>query len=383
MIVDTGQDTCYGVNGSEITCSSAGESLYGQDAQYSGNQPSFTDNGDGTVTDNVTGLMWQKSPDTNGDGDIGADDKMTYQEGLAGAGQFQLGGHTDWRLPSIKELYSLIDFRGIDPPVETTNTSNLTPFINTGYFEFGYGDTDAGERIIDAQYMSSTEYVSTTMMGNKTLFGVNFADGRIKGYPIVHPSGGEKTFYVLYVRGNTDYGVNNFSGNGAGIITDNATGLMWSQDDSGEGLNWKQALEWVQARNLENYLGYSDWRLPNVKELQGIVDYSRSPDTTGSAAIDKVFNTTAITNENDKTDYACYWSSTTHIGFRRGGLTSAYVAFGRAMGYMRGQWMDVHGAGCQRSDPKAGNPDDYPQGQGPQGDAIRIYNYVRLVRDAG
>jgi hypothetical protein len=58
------------------------------------------------------------------------------------------------------------------------------------------------------------------------------------------------------------------------------------------------------------------------------------------------------------------------------------------MGYMTGGdpsvagWLDVHGAGAQRSDPKVGNPADYPQGHGPQGDAIRIYNYVRLVRTA-
>jgi hypothetical protein len=45
-------------------------------------------------------------------------------------------------------------------------------------------------------------------------------------------------------------------------------------------------------------------------------------------------------------------------------------------------WLDVHGAGAQRSDPKAGNPADFPKGRGPQGDAIRIYNYVRLVRNA-
>ena len=42
-----------------------------------------------------------------------------------------------------------------------------------------------------------------------------------------------------------------------------------------------------------------------------------------------------------------------------------------------GAWLDVHGAGAQRSDPKEGNPADFPNGRGPQGDAIRIYNYVR------
>jgi len=44
-------------------------------------------------------------------------------------------------------------------------------------------------------------------------------------------------------------------------------------------------------------------------------------------------------------------------------------------------WIDVHGAGSQRSDPKAGNSSDFPHGFGPQGDAVRIINYVRLVRN--
>lgn len=43
--------------------------------------------------------------------------------------------------------------------------------------------------------------------------------------------------------------------------------------------------------------------------------------------------------------------------------------------------MDVHGAGAQRSDPKTGDPGNFPYGYGPQGDVIRIYNYVRMVRD--
>jgi len=46
------------------------------------------------------------------------------------------------------------------------------------------------------------------------------------------------------------------------------------------------------------------------------------------------------------------------------------------------QLLDVHGAGAQRSDPKVGDPANWPYGHGPQGDVIRIFNYVRLVRDA-
>ncbi len=44
--------------------------------------------------------------------------------------------------------------------------------------------------------------------------------------------------------------------------------------------------------------------------------------------------------------------------------------------------LDVHGAGAQRSDFKTGDPSDYPDGHGPQGDVVRIFNYVRLVRYA-
>ena len=45
------------------------------------------------------------------------------------------------------------------------------------------------------------------------------------------------------------------------------------------------------------------------------------------------------------------------------------------------QLLDVHGAGAQRSDPKAGDPAAFPHGRGPQGDVIRINNFVRCVRD--
>jgi uncharacterized protein DUF1566 len=380
-VVDTAQDTCYDDSG-PISCPDPDEVFYGQDAQHTGNAPSYTDNGDGTITDNITGLTWQQSPDTNGDGDIDADDKLTYDQAVAGAGTLSFGGYTDWRLPTIKELYSLILFSGVDPSgYEGTDTSGLVPFMDTAYFDFGYGDTSDDERIIDAQYASLTKYVSTTMNGDETMFGVNFADGRIKGYGL-SLFGSDKTFFVIYVRENTGYGTNSFVDNGDGTITDNASSLMWSRNDSGTGLNWEEALAWVQTQNAANYLGHSDWRLPNAKELQSIVDYTRSPDTTGSAAIDPIFNATSIANEAGQTDYPYYWCNTTHANWSTmSGGNAAYVAFGRAMGYMNGAWMDVHGAGSQRSDPKVGDPADYPTGHGPQGDAIRIYNYVRLVRD--
>jgi len=320
--------------------------------------------------------MWQQDPGG----------KVTYDEAVANASSFNLAGYNDWRLPTIKELYSLIVFSGTDPSGPTG--ANAVPFIDTDYFIFQYGDTTTGERVIDSQYISSTKYVTTTL-GDEIVFGVNFADGRIKGYGLTDPrTRGDKEFYVMYVRGNTEYGINTFIDNGDGTITDRATGLMWSKSDSCKGMNWESALVWVQQNNEENYLGYNDWRLPSAKELQSIVDYTRSPGTTNSAAIDPVFKATSISNEGGEADYPFYWTNTTHVNSTGGGSAAVYIAFGKGLGWMEmppgsnnRQLLDIHGAGCQRSDPKIGNPADYPYGRGPQGDVIRMINYVRLVRD--
>jgi hypothetical protein len=375
-VVDTGQDMCYG-DGFEIACPGDGRAFHGQDAQHEGHQPSYTISTDGlSVHDRQTGLTWQQGY---------ADAKLTFEEAQAYPATLnaqRYGGYTDWQLPTIKQLYSLIDFRGTDPPPEGTSTAGLMPFIDTDYFDFEYGDTSAGERIIDSQWATSTLYVAD----NGMMFGVNFADGRIKGYGLISPDPrqGEKTFFVRLCRGNTDYGTNSFVDNGDGTVTDEAAGLMWTRSDSGEGMTWEDALAWVEQRNAESYLGHGNWRLPNAKELQSIVDYSRSPDTTNSAAIDPVFDITAMTNEDGETDYPFFWTSTTHLRGDGSGDSAVYIAFGRGLGSFDGEnIVDVHGAGCQRSDPKDGDPGDFPRwGFGPQGDVQRVFNFVRLVRDA-
>ncbi len=372
VVVDTGQTECYDDEGI-MTCPNPGEAWFGQDASYEGAQPSYTDNGDGTVTDLNTGLMWRQDPG----------EKTTYAQAVAGADALDLAGYDDWRLPTIEELYSLILFSGTDPSncTDSSGCGNV-PFIDTDYFEFSYGDPDTGERVIDSQYVSGTEYVNTTMGGDATVFGVNFADGRIKGYPISDPQGGEKEFFVLYVRGNPDYGVNDFVDNGDGTVSDLATGLMWQHADSGTGMDWSASLEYCEALDVG---GYDDWRLPDAKELQSIVDYTRSPSTSGSAAIDPVFEATAIIDEGGSTNFGFYWTSTTHAS-RQSGANAVYLAFGEALGWMSGPQgeltlLDVHGAGAQRSDPKSGDASAYPYGRGPQGDVVRIDNLVRCVRD--
>ena len=180
----------------------------------------------------------------------------------------------------------------------------------------------------------------------------------------------------MYVRGNPDHGINDFVDNRNGTVSDKATGLTWMQEDGGTGVIWEDGLNYCESLD---YAGFDDWRLPNIKELHSIVDYSRSPDTTDSAAIDPIFDVSTIMSELGVSDYPFYWSSTTHANMRSGN-NAAYVSFGRALGYMNGQWLDVHGAGAQRSDPKSGDPANWPAGLGPQGDAIRIFNYARCVR---
>ena len=366
-IVDTGQDATYDTR-NEISFPSEKDPFYGQDAQYRANPPAYRDNGNGTVSDLVTGLMWSKAVDS---------DKMTLNEAEDAAKKLRLGGYTDWRIPSIKELYSLIDFRGNTGFSASFSVipDTAIPFINTDYFDFMYGCTRAGERFIDAQWLSCTTYVSTTMDGMETLFGVNFADGRIKGYGFRRKGSTHimKTFYVRFVRGKP-YGTSAFKDNGNNTVTDLHTGLMWMKCDSGKGMDWEHALAYAaQSRHA----GYRDWRLPTAKELQYVVDYTRSPDTTHSPAIDPLFQTTSIVNEGNQKDYPYFWTSTTHQDGPVAAAQAVYIAFGRAIGQMHDTIMDVHGAGAQRSDPKTGTP---RIGHGPQGDAQRINNYVRLVR---
>ena len=397
-IVGTGQTGCYSASG-EIPPPKPGQPFYGQDTQHPGAAPRYTDNGDGTVSDLNTGLTWVKA----------RGQKLAWADAMADAKACRVGGFTDWRAPSIKELYSLINFNaGCGGTV-----TNSRPYIDTHFFEFVYGDESKGIRIIDSQDWSATQYVGKTMTGNPTVFGVNFADGRIKGYPKSLPGGRNGMMYVRYVRGNPAYGRNDFRDNKDGTVTDRATGLMWQQADSGKGMNWEQALAY--AANLK-LAGHSDWRLPNAKELQSIVDYTRAPAVTQSPAIDPIFQVTKLSDG----DYPYFWTSTTHLEGPpdRRGSAAVYVALGRATGWMqphvgggppgmggpppRGpgqssppgfgspassgsgnyQLLDVHGAGAQRSDPKTGDPANYPHGRGPQGDVIRICNFVRLVRDA-
>jgi hypothetical protein len=383
-VVGTGQDRCYDLHG-PIACDAAG-TFGGQDAEHRGHDASYALSTDGlTVHDAVTGLDWVKLPDLDGNGRLDARDKVSWTDAAAGAAKLNarnFGGFSDWRLPSIEALYSLMDFDGEDVSGYTgRDTSWLKPFLDTRFFDFIYGAGTEKERVIDAQYWSSTRYVGDS--NDDKTFGVNFADGRIKGYPAAFAK-----HFVRYVRGNAAYGIGEYRDNGDGTVTDAGSGLQWEKGDSRAGMDWPGALAFARDANARNFLGHSDWRLPDAKELQSLLDYDRSPDTTDSAAIDPAFDATVIRDEAGQRNFPCYWSSTTHLGSPERGVQLAehavYVCFGEAMGYWGGaSAVDVHGAGAQRSDPKVGKASSYPRGHGPQGDVVRIDHYVRLVRDAG
>lgn len=389
VIVDTNQSTCYDTAGNVITC---GSSVAGQDAEYSTNAPGYTNNGDGTITDNNTGLMWAATTIND----------VAYADADTTATNSTLAGYDDWRVPTIKELYSLIDFSGATGtagPSTTTAPSDAVPFLNTTYFDHEYGST--GSRYIDSQYISTAIYVDLIFDddddntdGQQGFFGVNFADGRIKGYPTTS-NPGSSGWNLRLVRGTQAF-ENDFEDNGDNTITDKATGLMWMQQDSGPfaatagtqgdgSVDWPEALAWCEGLA---YAGYADWRLPNAKELQSIVDYSKAPDISGTAAIDDLFAVTAINDPEGDVDYPMYWSSTTHV--ESDASKAVYVAFGEAQGRFNTTTqatgsteplLDVHGAGAQRSDPKVTEMGvTYPEYHGPQGDVRYVYNYARCVR---
>ncbi|MBA3052266.1 DUF1566 domain-containing protein [bacterium] len=148
---DTGQATGYGT---------------GDDADYNpvATQMSYMDNSDGTVTDNLTGLMWlQDANYYNG----GA--SQTWEQALSGCESFSYAGYSDWRLPNMKELLSIVKYEGSAPLISTTY------FLNN---------------------QINFYWTSTTVPGNPTIaIDVNFDSGEAYG--------NDKTdaYYVRPVRG--------------------------------------------------------------------------------------------------------------------------------------------------------------------------------------
>ncbi|HNQ87981.1 MAG TPA: DUF1566 domain-containing protein [Verrucomicrobiota bacterium] len=237
----------------------------GEDSDYTLHPPSFTESGDGTVTDNVTGLIWQQA-----DGG-----EMTWESAATYADALVLGGQSDWRLPTAHELFSILNHGAVNPALDTN------AFTATG-----------------AQYWWTADVQPTD---SNRVWAAN-AGGGIGPHPKTETlgAGGTKRFHVRCVRGApapARQPMHDFVGNGDGTVTDRDTGLTWQQTEVASAASWESALDYAESLSLA---GRADWRLPNIKELQSLND-----ETCTSPSVD--------TNFFPAAKPARYWSSTTEI----------------------------------------------------------------------
>ncbi len=248
---DTGQTTSY-------------TSTFGEDADYSINIPSFTANGDGTVIDNTTGLMWQQ---TDG-GEMSIEKATVYCDTLT------LAGYTDWRLPTGLESFSILNHDKLNPAMDVTYFPKTTA-------EYWW----TGERRAD----DATKVWATN------------AGGGIGAHPKSETisAGGTKHFHVRAVRTvKLPASVSSrFVDNGNGTVTDRSLGLMWQKIQPAETFAWEKALAYSESLSLG---GYTDWRLPNINELNSLNDASLT-----KPSIDKTVFPSAVIGR--------YWSSTSQF----------------------------------------------------------------------
>jgi hypothetical protein len=248
LLPDTGETQSY-------------TTTFGEDHDYLINAPSFTNNNNGTITDNVTGLMWQQV-----DGG-----EMTFESAVAYCNSLTLGGLSGWRLPTPIEAYSIL------------NHQNSNPSINTNFFT-----------------LTTAEYWWTSVFENNSTTKVwcTNAGGGIGNHPKIETisAGGTKKFHARAVRTVTTPTMitNHFTDNGD-TVTDNLTQLVWQKIPNTAALTWEQALVYAEGLTIGTSL---DWRLPNIKELQSL----NNELATNPSVFSPYFSNVGIHN---------YWSSTT------------------------------------------------------------------------
>jgi hypothetical protein len=262
LLPDTGQTQSY-------------TTTFGEDHDYLINAPSFTNNNNLTITDNVTGLMWQK-----GDGG-----EMTIESAITYCDNLVLGGYSDWRLPIPIEAFSIL------------NHQNSNPAIDTNYFT---------STAAEYWWTSVFELNSTTKV-----WCIN-AGGGIGNKPKTETisAGGLKKFHARAVRNiSTPTTItNHFTDNGDGTITDNLTQLVWQKIPSTETFIWDRALVYAEGLTIGTS---SDWRLPNIKELQSLNNELAinpsvfAPYFTG-LGVHNYWSSTTVSNQ---TLSAAYWST--------------------------------------------------------------------------
>lgn len=225
-IPDTGQTKSY-------------TNTWGEDNDYTIHPPACLLFSPGIVLDTTTGLMWQQT-----DGGEG-----TFERAVAYADTLQLGGFDDWRLPTPLEAYSILNHQASNPAMDGAY------FTKTA-----------------AEYWWTDE----TQAGDPARVWVTNAGGGVGNHLKAETlsAGGTKKMHVRCVRNTWSTPVNmRFEENDPGIVTDNMTDLHWRKVLASTSVTWEEALGMAESAE---YGGFTDWRLPNIKELQSITDLSRT-----------------------------------------------------------------------------------------------------------
>ena len=274
--------------------------------------PRFTDNGDGTVTDNLTDLIWLKN--TNCFGTKNWADALDAANNLA-EGQCGLRDGSSpggWHLANARELLSLIDYDNYGPALSSghpfTDVHSNTYWSSTTLASRSEAALivnmvpEPGNATIlhDASKYESRG-VWPVRIGNEAMFAAS---------PV--PKTGQTQHYATGDDGDLQAGVRwpypRFTDNGDGTVTDNMTELIWLKNANCFGSkNWNDALN--ASNNLaDGQCGLRDgstagqWHLANIKQLRSLIDHGK--------------NSPLLPLEHPFTDVQAdpYWSSTTNAG---------------------------------------------------------------------
>ena len=210
----------------------------GEDADFTINEPFFIVNANGTALDTITGLLWQR----NDGGEMTIENARRYCDTLS------LGGFTDWRLPNVYEAYSILNHQNTNPALD------VNVFVKTA-----------------AQYW----WTSDRQLNDTNKIWCTNSGGGVGNHPKTETSsaGGTKKFHVRAVRDVVaPISMQHFSSFTPSLVKDEMTGLIWAKSALSDTITWEDALLYADS---SSFGGYTDWRLPNVKELQSLVDVKR------------------------------------------------------------------------------------------------------------
>ncbi len=269
----------------------------------------YTDNEDGTVTDVQTGMTWMRcvmGETLVNSACTGNRINYSFDEASALTGSITFAGKSDWRLPTLRELLSIVD-RDSYPP-----SLNLTAFPES-YFGSSWTSSSNSFNTSFKWYIDTNTGVS-----NNDLATAKVPVRLVRGTP-------SSDHYSNLKRPNSDY-----VDAGGGTVTHSPSGLMWQRCTFGQ--RWSSGTcegvpkyySYDSALTLTDTLaGYSDWRLPSDQELVSLVDFTEYSPTINkevfSSTQTKEFWTTA---KSGSTGWA--WT----VDFSNGQNTSQYRADG-------------------------------------------------------